>query len=290
MRYLVLLCAGCLESASPDPGLDAMLQIPDAQFRPGAFPAATGGPDALQLTTTHATILVGRLHETAVGVLAPGATGAIFGVDGFDGAWILPAGAPAFDTPDDPSANVLFGVADTFPPGPLTLRVAAANQDGEIGSSTTADLIAADAAPPSGTLVFTLAWDSNADLDLHVVDPLGGEAWSGHPNTWQTPPPGDPIDPDAWKTGGILDHDANANCVRAGTPEEDVAWQMTPPAGHYVVRVDTLDMCGDASASWYVAAYMGDTLLGSARGTSVPYDTRDAHGNGAGVLALELDL
>ncbi|MDB4955326.1 MAG: hypothetical protein JWO36_2895, partial [Myxococcales bacterium] len=131
-------------------------------------------------------------------------------------------------------------------------------------------------------------------------DPLGHEAWSGDPNTWQPPPPGQPADPDAWRTGGILDHDGNRDCHRDGAPSEHVIWKtrigtngpVAPiiPAGQYTVRVDTRSMCSDASAGWYVAAYTNGTLLEAVRGVSTPDDVQQPHGANAGVTALRVTL
>ena len=45
----------------------------------------------------------------------------------------------------------------------------------------------ADAAAAPASSSSRCEWDGAADLDLHVVDPLGGEAWSGNPNTIPTP-------------------------------------------------------------------------------------------------------
>lgn len=289
MRALfVIVLAGC-EAASPDPGLGALLWVEHpqgAQFRPGPFPADEGGPAAVAVSTNHGQITIGELNEAVRGVLEPAARGAVIGIDGADGAWIVPAGVPDIDTPGLATAKATFGVADEFPAGPFMLRVAAADAEGRFGASATAMIVANEEAPPDGELVIGLTWDSAADLDLHVVDPLGGEAWSDDPNTWEPPPPGDPTNPDAYKTGGILDHDGNRQCRRDARPNEHVIWKMPPPPGDYIVRVDARSMCGDASAAWYVAIYRNGELLAAARGVSNQENVQQSHGAGAGVLAL----
>ncbi len=284
------MLAGCGVSASPDPGLTALLQIPDAQYRPGALPSPSGGPDAITLQTRHAALTIGEVREHITGVLGPGTHSAVIGIAGRDGGWLLPAGVPAFETPDDPSVVATIGLADAFPPGPFTLVVWGGDDQGRFGAPASVDLVADAAPPPAGELVISLAWDGVADLDLHVVDPLGGEAWADDPNTWVPPPPGEPVDPMAYLTGGILDHDGNANCHRDGRPNEQVIWKMPPPAGNYIVRVDARAMCGGPSEAWYVAAYRNGVLLGAARGVSTGDDVLDPHGAGAGVLALRFAL
>jgi hypothetical protein len=301
MRQLLLLClVGCADLASSDPGIGAPLYVANAQFRPGAFPAATGGPATQSVQPLHQMIVVGQNRETIAATLAPDARAAIVGLAGVPGAWIVPAGPPDFEAPGFASLHASYGV--TTQPGPLTLEVASVDGEGRIGEPATSDIVALEAAPPDGQLVVSLQWTGAADLDLHVVDPVGGEAWSGNPNTWQKPGPGTPIDPNAYLTGGMLDHDGNAGCARDGVPTEDVIWaQHTVPGGmvidpiippgEYVVRVDTRSMCGDASASWVVTVTSQGELLGRAKGIATGSDVSyEPHGAGAGITALRFSL
>ncbi|MEJ7602886.1 MAG: hypothetical protein WKG01_33670 [Kofleriaceae bacterium] len=291
MRMLLVIgIAGCT-AASPDPGLGALLQVEGAQYRPGAFPADDGGPGALALATSHAAIPIGTFRERIDGTLEPTARTTVIGIDGIDDTWLVPAAPPDFDAPDLASAKATIGLAPGFPPGPFVLRIAAADRDGRFGAAATYEAIAAPEEPPTGELVIALIWQGRADLDVHVVDPLGGEAWSDDPNTYVPPAPGDPPDPpEAWRGFGILDHDGNKDCRRDASPGEHVIWTVPPPGGEYVVRVDARAMCGDGSAAWFVAAYRDGELVGAARGVAVPDDTLLPHGAGAGVRALRFAL
>lgn len=282
----IVALAACEDGASPELGLGALLQVEGAQFRPGPFPASSGGPATVGLATQRAELVIGHFDSRLRGVLEPGARGAVIGIDGADGTWIIPASVPDLDTPGFATASATFGVSDEFPAGPVTLLVAASDEHGRFGEPAATGVIASDAPVPDGDLVIALRWSGRADLDIHVVDPLGGEAWSDEPNTWKPPPPGEPVDPLAYLTGGILDHDGNKDCVREGRPNEHVIWQMPPPDGDYVVRVDTRSLCGDPSAAWHVAAYRSGELIGGARGVSTPDDVLLPHGRGAGVTAL----
>lgn len=281
--------AAC-DGASPDPGLGLWLQVAGAQHRPGPFPADTGGPPAIDVVTRHAQILIDRLDEPLDATLGAAAHAAVIGIEGSDGTWIIRAGAPDFDTPGLPSAKAVFGVVAGFPPGPFTLKVAASDAEGRFGAPAVTEIVALHEAPPAEPLAIGLIWDGAADLDLHVVDPLGGEAWSDDPNTYVPPPPGEPVDPLEYMRHGILDRDANKDCRRDGRPAEHVIWRMPPPAGEYLVRVDVRAMCGDAIAHWSVVAYRAGELIGAARGASVPEDVLRPHGAGAGVLALRFSL
>jgi len=300
MRALALLVVAACDGASPDPGYGAALQLADAQFREGGFPSATGGPPTQLLVSSHAAITIGSIRERLHAVMDPDARAAIAGIAGQDGAWIVVAGPPDIDTPGQPTATARFGLDRSVVPGPFTLLLAATDADGRIGEPASIDLVADAAPPPDGDLVVGLVWDSTADLDLHVVDPTGNEAWSAKPNTMPPAKPGTAVDPDAYLTYGILDHDGNAGCHLDSAPTEHVIWTArknslgqptTPviPTGTYTLRVDTRSMCKDASASWYVEVYAEGTLLAAARGVSTPDDVRGDHSYGAGVTALTFD-
>jgi len=302
VRALVLVLAAC-GGVTADPGYGSELSIPGAQVRPGAFPASTGGPQVDQLVTAHASVGIGHIHERVHANMDGTATGAIVGIAGAEGTFVLTAGPPDIEAPTEATATAIFGLDPATRPGPFTLEVAATDLAGKIGDAATIDLVADAAPPPDGDLVVGLVWDSTADLDLHVVDPLGDEAWSGDPNTWKPPPPGMQADPNAYLTGGWLDHDANASCHIDGDPSEFVVWttrtgidpgtnQPIPiapviPPGTYTVRVDTRSLCRDASASWYVEVFAGGVLLGAARGVSTSEDAiTGTHRAGSGVTAL----
>ena len=295
---IVVLAAliGC-DGATPEPGYGAALQLADAQFREGPFPAASGGPPTQQLVASHAAVDIGTIRGRLHAVLDPDARAAIAGIVGHDGAWIIVAGPPDVDTPGQPTATARFGLDPGVEPGPFTLLLSATDADGRIGEPASVDLVADAVPPPDGDLVVGLAWDSTADLDLHVVDPTGNEAWSAKPNTMPPPRPGTAVDPDAYLTYGILDRDANASCHVDNPPMEHVIWKArknslgqptTPiiPSGTYTVRVDTRSMCKDASAAWYVEVYAHGALLAAARGAATPDDVRGDHSYGAGVTAL----
>jgi hypothetical protein len=288
-----LVVAGALaacSAASPDPALGELLQVEGAQWRPGQFPADEGGPATISLSTQRTHLIIGRLDSQLRAALEPSARAAVIGIDGVDGTWLIPTGVPDVETPELASARAAFGVATGFSAGPFILMMAGSDRLGQFGPPMTITLIAEDELPVTGELVIGLAWDGSADLDLHVVEPGGGEAWSDKPNTMPVPAPGTPVDPLEYERHGILDHDGNAECRRDGRPSENVIWSVPPPPGDYVVRVDARSMCGAPIAAGYVAAYRAGQLIGAARGVATPEDTLQPHGAGAGILALRFSL
>jgi hypothetical protein len=284
---LLVACGG----ASPDPGARAWLGIANAQFVPGAMPAGdAAGPAVASVYVSHNTVGAGTTGLKLTGSLALGANAAAIGLDGDAGYWVVTAGPADVQAPD----QLTFGVRASFslsaPTGPRTLLVRAVDRGGRFGLPFTVAMQVEEQPEPPGELVISLSWDTESDLDLHVVDPQGTEVWSGNENSWERPPPGTPFDPNAWKTGGILDLDSNARCVIDGVRRENVAWQSSPPSGRYVVRVDTASLCQAATASWHAAVRLQGVPILEARGTSTAASTRFPHGLGAGVLALEFEL
>jgi hypothetical protein len=286
--FLAGVLAGC-DAASSQLGLDDLAQVTGAQYRPGPFPAANGGPATVQVVPTFATTLVGSNSEIINGLLPPDATSAIIGVAGLDGAWIVTAGFPELQNPNNPTISPTLSLADNFPIGPFEVLVASVDLDNQIGPAANATVIAAPIAPPTGRLVVSLVWTTAASLDLHVIDPEGHEVWEGSPNTITPAGPGQPPLPEsAYYDGGILDQDPNANCMLNGNPHEDVIWQAPPPHGEYTVRVDTPSLCGEPDTYWYVAAYSGSgAIIAAAKGVSTPDDVAyEPHFAGGGVTAM----
>ena len=164
------------------------------------------------------------------------------------------------------------------------------DRDRRFGAAAGVSLEVEDVNTPRGELVVTLRWDTDADLDLHVVDPRGVEIWARNPSSWELPRPGSPPDPNGWKTGGFLDFDSNAQCVIDGRRQESGVWSAAPPPGRYIVRVDTFSLCRATSVHWSVEVFHAGDSIGVARGTSTATSTRPPHDAGSGVAALEFEI
>ncbi len=282
------LCAlaACLGGgATDDPALGSRMRIEGGQFVLGPMPAvAAGAPkvDALDLATS--TIWAGEAGKAITGSLDPSATAAALALSDDDGYWIVPAGPPDFSAPALPTFQATASFATTLAAGDYTFQVRAIDGSGAFGppSAQTLDALAfpPSAPPPEGTLVVTLTWDTESDLDLHVVDPSGDEIDHGAPLSFGA-------------DGGVsgqLDFDSNANCLIDGRREEDVTWAGAPPAGAYVVRVDTPSLCGQPIAHWTVRVTLRGQGISEATGVSLDSDTWGPHDRGAGLLALQFDV
>ncbi len=284
------LAAGCTDV--PGLGLEALLRVEGggAQFQTAPLPSSEAGPAVVTLNLTTSFAAPGERDKPFSGALAPEATAVVLGLEGDIGTWLLPAAAPRVEEPDYPTFDVRLSFSPEIPPGPHLLFARAADAEGRLGPAQTAPFTVAAAPPPEGALVVSLSWDTEADLDLHVLDPNGVEIWKRNINSHEPPPPGEPVDPSAWKTGALLDFDSNADCVIDGRRRENVIWKEAPPPGEYIVRVDTFSLCGEPSARWAVDVYRDGNRLTSARGTSTPHDTAGPHDRGAGMLAVSFEV
>jgi len=287
---IVVLLAAC-DGASSDPGLGAWLRVEDAQFVPGALPAAAGGPAVIDAYLPRVAVQVGEVGLRLQGTLDVGGNGVAIGLDGDLGHWIAPSGAPDVFDPTHPTFDVDVDWARLLPSGAHVVRVAALDADGRAGEPFAIEVAADDAEVPAGELVLTLRWDSTADLDLRVITPDGVEVWARNINSYEPPPPGQPPDPpDAWMTGGILDFDSNAQCRFDGRMRENVVWTMPAPAGAYAVRVDAFSLCGAPAAPWVVEARVAGEVVATASGLATAADAALPHDAGAGVRALEVEV
>jgi hypothetical protein len=281
---------GCSSGASNDPALTSLMRIQGAQFVAGSMPAAQAGPEVASIDLLTNTIWPGYANEPLKGSLGESAMAVTLALSGDEGYWIVPAGVPDVSTPTLPTFRATASFSTGLAPGAYSLEAHAVDSVGTLGPPKVQTLTALPVAPSrvvQGELVVTLAWDTEADVDLHVLDPLGNEIYHGAPSS---------LDPFAQGTSvssaspGVLDVDSNANCRADGLCQEDVIWAGTPPRGHYVVRVDTLSLCGQASAHWTVSVMLHAALLAEVTGTAFDTDTWGAHDRGAGVLALEFEV
>ena len=279
---------GCSTGASDDPALSARMRIVGAQFVAGSMPAAQNGPEVASIDLLTNTIWPGYADKPIGGALGPSATAATLAMSGDEGYWIVLAGVPDVSAPTLPTFRATAAFSTTLGQGAYSLQVRAVDNAGNFGPPSTQTLTALPE-PPSrsvqGELVVTLTWDTESDVDLHVVDPLGNEIYHGDPTSR------DPFAPDSGSDSyGILDFDSNANCIIDGLRQEDVTWAGEPPSGHYLVRVDTPSLCGQVSANWKVHVILHGAALAEAIGTAFETDTWGPHDRGAGALALEFNV
>jgi hypothetical protein len=284
---LTMALAAC-GGLSSDPGRDAWLRVSGAEFLPGGLTAGAG-PEVLALNLSRSQAARGDTSLHLRGALALSANAVGLWLEGDRGFWLLPAGVPDVTVADALSVGATLGLATHAPLGPRLLDVVAFDRAGVPGpiARTPLEVLAVPAV--SGALVVQLTWSTSVDLDLHVVDPDGVEVWAGNPNTWQ-PTPGKASSPTAWRDGGVLTVDSNGGCVLDGRDQEAVVWRGTPPAGHYLARVEAFALCGQPATDWRLTVDLEGQRLAESTGQATADSTRPPHGLGAGLLAAEFDV
>jgi hypothetical protein len=289
LAFVSLLCWAlwaCAETASPDPGTRALLRVAEGQFIPGKLPSESGGPELLATRLAHDRIVPAAQGESFAGTLGEHATAVVLGLDGDVGHWVVTAGPAALTEPDFPTFSATLSFARSLRTRALTLRVAAVDARGRIGPFSSELLTVSEDAVDS-PLVVRLRWDNGADLDLHLLLPNGEEIFAGNINAQVAAAPGQPAsDPNAFRDAGVLNFDANANCVIGGRSEERITFPSAPAAGEYVVRVATASLCGESVAHFHVEALLDSVQVGAAEGTCLAQDTRGGRGRGAGLYAF----
>jgi hypothetical protein len=303
VAILLSVAAGC-GGASEQTGITANLRLSTGQFVPGALqpdPMASGPKVSVSLGV--AKVAPGAQNLPLSGGVQMG-TSVLVGLADDAGYWIVPAPNRDAIEPDTYTFSTRMAFSPEIPTGTQMLIARGVDADGTIGPSQQFALTIAPAVP-AGALVFSLTWDTQADLDLHVLvpnpepDPMTGgpgapiEIWSR--NQVGVAPATVPRTPDEMKAAvaaaGRLDFDSNSGCVIDGRRQEDVIFTEGPPDGEYIARVDTFSLCGQTSAQWQLTVSNPDGyVVNPASWQSTDADTRGPHGLGAGRLAVQFTL
>lgn len=292
-----VICTGC-SGSNPSSGQTALLQVQGAQYIAGGIDTEPQADEPqLVISTSNNRLFPGVTGKTISGSAGPGTTAIMMGLWGDSGHWVFPVqdfdqvtlGNLTFSCSASFSANTGVIAGDG---GALSLVLRAVTRSGRIGPAKIQPMTL-EAVRPTGALVISLDWDTQADLDLHVQLPSDADA--GVNEIWARKPSGLPLNvpnvtvPDGM-AAGYLDFDSNSQCVSDGRRTENVIFPTTAPSGKYQVRVDTFSLCGETAARWRVRVYapaLAEPLV--SYGQSSESDTRFAHGQGAGVQALVFD-
>lgn len=292
LLFLSLAIATCSGEAPCDTGLEALVRVAGGQFYRGSIDklASSDVPAVVDVLNSQDVITPGLQNKQISGRLDPGSTAVVIGFAGDVGYWILAAGVPDADSPTQPTFHASLSFSPSLPQTSYDLIVRAVAPPNSFGPAAHVALDVAPILLPTGALVVSLWWDTEADLDLHVVDAYGVEIWAGNINSFDPYAATPTTDAGVWSQGGILDFDSNSGCVIDGRCNENVVWSVVAPAGDYVVRVDTFSLCGNSAARWTVEALLNGVSLGRAEGEALPSSQRFSKGKGGGLEALSFTV
>jgi hypothetical protein len=195
-----------------------------ATLHSGAPPSAGSGP-TISADTAGAAIPGGT---KIVSISSSGQfTRIIVAVDGQDGYYELTI--PTATT----TSSIIVTLAQTL----------SASFDLQVGTGDAAAVGSYDSVPLSFTNVGTgevqvsLSWDTETDVDLHVLDPSGEEIY------WLNR---------TAASGGELDLDSNPGCYIDNVNNENITWASgRAPRGTYKVLVDYFRACSIAATTHY---------------------------------------
>jgi hypothetical protein len=218
------------------------LTLANGVFLPGALPPQTGSPSDPLITgvTGAGTLINGGTVQLRLALADPAqaarlrsAQVQVVGAGGYTGYFDAPiqldAGTPVVElqlSEDFQPAIPLSQVAAA--PGQLDAIMQLVDLEGNVGNRLTHTF--GTQAVQAGPLQVSLSWDSETDLDLHLIEPGGDEIWYGN----RTSP-----------AGGTLDLDSNPGCSIDGTNNENISYgvPLAPARGEYVVNVDFYSDC-----------------------------------------------
>jgi hypothetical protein len=309
MVSLLAVGVGC-DGASSNPGLDALMRASGAQYVPGELESdMTAAGPTVAFVSTNSTVITAGLSRNIAGSATGAAAAVQIGLSGDNAHWIVPTGAMDTDSPGNFTFQSTLSFSSDLPVGMRTLVFRAVDVNGQVGASR--DLAVRVQAPvPRGTLVVSLDWDTEADLDLHVTVPNAADpstpiiVWAKSPLALPIADAmGNPISHPMAEVAaaGALDYDSNAQCVIDGRRQENLIFPegtpavpaTPPPSGTYEVRVDASSLCGQGAARWHAVAIANDDTdnpLGEAIGQFTDLDAARPHVASSGILAFSFSF
>jgi hypothetical protein len=269
----LLATASCEGGLPANSGVAEPLMVSGGQFVSGDLPgtAPDAGPEepadavaplsVLQVTYTNNVIVAGTSGESFSGVVTDDAVavGMRFSDMG-SGYWVVPVGIGDQTIPNASDFSLKASFDPDDPAGPHELLAVAIGGAGNGGSQFPLPLCLQSRIPDNGhacnpkiavpTAVFTLQWDVNFDVDLHVIAPNGVDinpksAPLMYPVEAGAPPASDPK----------IERDSLRGCVPDGWHQEDLVFQDRPALGTYLIYADPFTSCGQAAVHFVLTIY-----------------------------------
>jgi hypothetical protein len=258
---LGLVLFSCADQESADRGYDLAIRVQGAQLMRTAFPTDRGGPSITIVDLRDTRVGAGEAENPIFGRASMGTFAINVGFEGDAAYWSVPVGLPDEVNIGELQFRAVIDYARRLPPGPFQLLFQAVDGSGKPGAVRKAQLEIADPGP-NAVLRFRLEWDAQVDADLVVQDPNGITIDAKNIASTTPPPPGAPSGPeDAYRNGGILDFDSNANCISDGLRRENIYWPREPPKGTYRVYATLSSTCGLTHTAFRMTvSYRGQSL------------------------------
>ena len=231
-----------------------------AQYHAGSAPTGGSGP-AISATGSSALILGGSTLRTISG--SAGFNRIIVAVEGVPGYWELSLASNVT------TQDVILSVAQDIPNTSFTLQYAGGTSAG-IGAVDEEAVSVIEVG--TGDIQVSVSWDTESDVDLHLIEPNGAEIYYGDSES---------------ASGGTLDLDSNAGCAIDGKKNENITWPNgTPPRGTYTVRVDYWASCGVAKTNYVVTVRVAGRAAQTFTGSFTGEGTNGGAGDGVTITTF----
>jgi hypothetical protein len=263
--------AACGPSVPANRAIAEPIAVSGSQFFSGDLPgtppppdggaASAAGPSILEVDYNNRHVIPGASGKSFSGLVSTDAVAVgVRLADLGSGYWVVPVGPRDSQAPNasDFGFGASFDVND--PPGNHPLRVVGINYAGNAGLQVDTTICIASRIPDNNhacdrtqavpAAVFTLQWDANFDLDLHVVAPDGTDI---NPKTNPLQFPVDAGQPPA--EDPKIDRDSLGRCIPDGLRQEDLVFPAYPAVGPYDVYADPFDACGQAAVRFTLTIY-----------------------------------
>ncbi|HEY1697831.1 MAG TPA: hypothetical protein VGG39_36975 [Polyangiaceae bacterium] len=268
-----LLPAACSGGEPANAGATEPMVVSGAEFiggeLPGSAPVDGGAPEGgaeppltvVQVGYQNATVYPGAAGKAFTGLVTTDAVAVGVRIaDQGTGYWVFPAGQRDALVPNtlDFGFKASFDVGDA--PGTHSLRAVAIDGAGNGGTQLDTELCFESRVPDNGhacdpgaavpAVVFSLRWDVDFDVDLHVITPDGTDVNAKTNPLVQAvdsgqPPPTDPK----------IDRDSLRACVPDGWRQEDLVFPQYPATGPYDVYADPFAACGQTAVRFELTIY-----------------------------------
>jgi hypothetical protein len=275
---IMSVALACSQGQPANVGVTEPMQVSGGQFISGDLPGAPpldggateeeGGASSdlgpltvAEVDFNNANVVPGASGKSFSGRVTPDAVAVGVRLAGLgSGYWVVPVGGRDGQVPTttDFSLNASFDIDD--PPGPRALRIVAIDANGNGGTQVDTPLCLEWRVPdnlhecipsnPVPAVVFSLQWDTNFDVDLHVITPDGTDV---NPKTNPLAVPVDAGEPPT--SDPKIDRDSLGQCVPDGRRQEDLVFPDYPATGPYDIYADPFAACGQTAVRFVLTIY-----------------------------------
>jgi hypothetical protein len=272
-----LVATGCDVGQLPSTGTGEPVQVQGGQFVLGALPGSPDGGEGPVGDAGRAPLSIVLVSAASSQVL-PGIGSKGFSGDVTDdavavgmqladqgsGYWVVPVGVPDVTMAGTLTFSMSASFALSDPSGPQELRFVAIGPGGAAGAQQSVQVCIDSRVPDNGHAckpsvappgaVFALQWDTNFDLDLHVLSSAGLQ-FSPELPYGEALPMGNgngPLPTDL----PYIDRDSLRSCVPDGLREEDLVFPDGLQAGKYDIYVDPFAACGQNQVHYTLTIYV----------------------------------